>query len=121
SRYDREVVTLTVTTLVAQDYFQALELHDLLQVAQSNLERAQIILRGLQLEQQVGTATALDVAQQAAVYAAINASIPPLVAQLNQTTNARATLIGQPPEALAPPNAGLAEITLPPVIGGLPS
>jgi NodT family efflux transporter outer membrane factor (OMF) lipoprotein len=121
SRYDRQIVTLTITTNVAQFYFQALELHDLLQVTQNNLERAQTILNGLQLEQQVGTATALDVAQQAAVVASINASIPPLVQQLNQTTYALAVLLGQPPEALEPANAGLVTITLPPVIEGLPS
>ncbi len=83
SRYDREVVTLTITTDVAQDYFETLELNDELQVAQNNLSHAQTILNGLQLEQQVGTATALDVAQQASVVAALNASIPPLVQQLH--------------------------------------
>ena len=121
SRYDRQVVTLTVTSSVAQSYFQALETHDLLQVAQNNLNNAQHILNGLQLEQQVGTVTALDVAQQAAVVGAVNASIPPLVQQLHVSMNSLAVLLGQLPETLPLPENGLDKISLPPVIEGLPS
>jgi outer membrane protein, multidrug efflux system len=121
SRYDRETVTLTVTSDVAQTYFQALETHDLLQVAQNNLNNAQHILDGLQLEQQVGTVTALDVAQQAAVVGAVNASIPPLVQQLHVSMDALAVLLGELPETLPLPETGLDKVKLPPVIGGLPS
>ena len=78
SRFDQQTVTLAVISGVAQSYFQALEMHDRLQVANDDLANAQHILAGLTLEQQVGTATALDVAQQAAVVAVVNASIPPL-------------------------------------------
>lgn len=121
SRYDRETVTLTVTSDVAQSYFQALETRDLLQVAQNNLNNAQHILDGLQLEQQVGTVTALDVAQQAAVVGAVNASIPPLVQQLHVSMNALAVLLGELPETLPLPETGLDKVKLPPVIQGLPS
>jgi NodT family efflux transporter outer membrane factor (OMF) lipoprotein len=121
SRYDRQTVTLTVTSNVAQSYFQALETHDLLQVAQNNLSNAQHILDGLQLEQQVGTVTALDVAQQAAVVGAVNASIPPLVQQLHVSMDALAVLLGELPETLPLPDSGLDQVKLPPVIEGLPS
>ncbi len=121
SRFDRQTVVLSVIAGVAQDYFEALENHDLLQVAQTNLATAQHVLDGLQLEEEVGTATALDVAQQASVVAAENAAIPPLVQQLHQSLDALATLLGVTPESLALPDAGLATLTAPPVIGGLPS
>ena len=121
SRYDRQTVTLTVTSEVAQNYFQALESYDLLEVAQNNLSNAQHILNGLQLEQQVGTATGLDVAQQAAVVGAVNASIPPLVQQLHMSMDALAVLLGQLPETLPLPKNGLDSLTVPAVIEGLPS
>jgi outer membrane protein, multidrug efflux system len=121
SHYDRQTVTLTVTSNVAQSYFQALETHDLLRVAQNNLSNAQHILDGLQLEQQVGTVTALDVAQQAAVVGAVNASIPPLEQQLHLSMDALAVLLGELPETLPLPDTGLDKVTLPPVIEGLPS
>ena len=65
SRFDRETVILTVMTSVAMSYFEVLEFHDRLRVAEQNLENAQTILRDLEFEAKVGTATALDVAQQA--------------------------------------------------------
>ena len=121
SRYDRQTVVLTVTSDVAQSYFQALETHDLLQVAQNNLNNAQHILDGLRLEQQVGTVTALDVAQQAAVVGQVNASIPPLMQQLRVSMDALAVLLGELPGTLPLPETGLDKVALPPVIEGLPS
>ncbi|HEX4023280.1 MAG TPA: efflux transporter outer membrane subunit [Steroidobacteraceae bacterium] len=121
SRFDQQTVTLTVIAGVAQNYFQALEMHDRLQVAQNDLANAQHTLDGLTLEQQVGTATALDVAQQASVVAVVNASIPPLREQLQQSLNALAVLLGRAPETIGLGGGGLGQIRTPPVIAGLPS
>lgn len=121
SSYDRQTVVLTVLGEVATDYFQALEMRDRLQVATSNVANAQAILEGLETEQRVGTANALDVAQQAAVVAVENATLPPLRQQLQQSMNALAILLGRAPETLQFQDAGLASITAPPVMAGLPS
>jgi len=121
SAYDRQTVVLTVLSGVATDYFQALEMRDRLGVATNDLTNAQAILNGLETEQQVGTANALDVAQQAAVVAVENATIPPLRQQLQQSMHALAVLLGRPPETLQFQDAGLASITAPPVVEGLPS
>lgn len=121
SDYDRETVVLSTLSAVADDYFQALEMRDRLQVAMNNVANAQHILDGLQLEEQVGTTTALDVAQQAAVVAVENASIPPLQQQLKQSMNALAILLGRNPEALAFRDASLEQITAPLVSAGLPA
>ncbi len=121
SRYDRETVVLTVLSGVATDYFQALENRDRIQVAQNNLGAAQHILQGLETEQRVGTATALDVAQQAAEVAVVNATIPPLQQQLRQAMNGLAVLLGRTPESLQFHDASLAQITAPAVLGGMPS
>ena len=121
SRYDRETVVLTVLSGVASDYFQALESRDRLQVALNNVANAQHILDGLELEQRVGTANALDVAQQASVVAVENASIPPLRQQLQQSMDALAILLGRTPESLQFHDASLGQISAPPVVAGLPS
>jgi NodT family efflux transporter outer membrane factor (OMF) lipoprotein len=121
SRYDRVTVELTVMTAVASTYFQAIELHDRLAVAIDNLASAQSTLKGLQLEQTVGTITALDVAQQATTVAVLNAAIPPLQQQLVQTTDALAILVGKSPEDLNITSARLEDLSEPEVKPGLPS
>lgn len=121
SIYDRQTVVLTVLSGVATDYFQALEMRDRLAVATNNLANAQAILKGLETEQRVGTANALDVAQQAAVVAVENAAIPPLQQQLQQSMDALAILLGRAPETLQFQDAGLGSITILPVVAGLPS
>ncbi len=121
SIFDRQTVVLTVLSGVATDYFQALEARDRLAVATNDVANAQAILSGLETEQRVGTSNALDTAQQAAVVAVENAAIPPLRQQLQQSMNALAILLGRPPETLQFRDAGLVEITAPPVLAGLPS
>jgi NodT family efflux transporter outer membrane factor (OMF) lipoprotein len=121
SRYDRETIRITVLASVASSYFQALEARDRLAVAERNLGIAQRVLRGLSFERTVGTATALDVAQQATTVATLSASIPPLREQLGQTLDALGVLVGQPPETLELAPATLNDLAEPEVSPGLPS
>ncbi|MGH8305460.1 MAG: efflux transporter outer membrane subunit, partial [Steroidobacteraceae bacterium] len=121
SRFDRSTVELTVMAGVATSYFQALELRDRLAVADANLGNATRALRGLQLEQSAGTVTALDVAQQETVVATVNALIPPLRAQLRQSLDTLAILVGSTPEGLDLASGGLDDLSEPQVRPGLPS
>jgi outer membrane protein, multidrug efflux system len=121
SRYDRATVELTVMQSVANTYFQALELRDRLKVARDNVAGARDTLRGLQLEAQVGTATALDVAQQATTVATFEAAIPALNQQFGQTLDALAILVGKQPEGVDVTSGTLTELAEPPVIPGMPS
>jgi outer membrane protein, multidrug efflux system len=121
TRYDRATVELTVMTSVATTYFQAIELHDRLEVAEQDLSTARAILKDLTFEATVGTATALDVAQQATTVATINASIPPLRQQLRQTVDALAVLTGRMPQELEAPVGTLNDLSEPVVGPGLPS
>jgi multidrug efflux system outer membrane protein len=121
SRFDRETVALTVMTSVALSYFEVLENRDRLQVARSNLENAKIILKDLDFEAEVGTATALDVAQQATTVATVNAEIPPLEQQLRQSNDALAILIGTSPEQLEISEGGLDALIVPAIGAVLPS
>jgi NodT family efflux transporter outer membrane factor (OMF) lipoprotein len=121
SRYDRETVRLTVLSGVATTYFGALEARDRLRLAEQNLVIAQRVLRGLTLEQSVGTATALDVAQETTAVATLSATIPPLRQQYAQSLDALAVLVGEAPEGLTLPETTLNELAEPDVQPGLPS
>jgi multidrug efflux system outer membrane protein len=121
SRYDRETVALTVISSVATTYLQALELRERIEVAEQNLANGEKILKGLSFEQQVGTATGLDVAQQDTAVALLRAAIPPLREQFRQTVYALAVLIGKTPETVDVTEGTLNDLKAPPVIAGLPS
>ena len=122
SRYDQETVALTVISSVASTYFEALALHDRIQVAEQNLTNGEHILRGLTAEQSAGTATGLDVAQQETAVALLYAAIPPLRQQFRQTVYALAVLIGSTPESFDVAGQGaLTDLKTPEVLAGLPS
>ncbi len=121
SRFDRATVELTVMSSVATTYFQVLELHDRLDVAERDLGTAQTLLKDLSLEATVGIATALDVAQQATTVANVNATIPPLRQQLRQSLDSLAILIGKMPQDLDTPAGTLNDLSEPQVGLGLPS
>jgi NodT family efflux transporter outer membrane factor (OMF) lipoprotein len=121
SRYDRETVALTVISSVATTYLQALELRERIEVAEQNLANGQKILKGLAFQQQVGTATGLDVAQQETAVALLNAAIPPLKEQFRQTVYALAVLIGKTPETVDVTEGTLNDLKVPEVVAGLPS
>jgi len=121
SHYDKETVALTVISSVATTYFQILQFRDRLDVARQNLVNGQKILRGLQLQQTAGIATALDVAQQETTVALLDAAIPPLQQQFRQTVNALALLIGKTPESIDVDTGTLNSLKSPLVVEGLPS
>ncbi len=121
SRFDQDVVALTVVTSVATTYFQALGAADRLAVANRNLRDAQSTLKVFQVRMQVGTDTALDVAQQEALVAGQAAEIPAFQSEMEQQVIALATLVGRPPESIAIKADTLFNLPSPAVGGGLPS
>ena len=121
SRYDRGTIELTVMTSVATTYFHVLELRDRLQLARNNLASAQSTLDDLRTEEQVGTATSLDIAQERTTVATLEAQLPPLEEQLEQTTDALAILVGKEPESVSITAGTLAGLSEPRVSPGLPS
>jgi NodT family efflux transporter outer membrane factor (OMF) lipoprotein len=121
SRFDQEVVALTVVTSVASTWFQALALQDRVAVAGRNLADAEAILRAIQAREAAGTASALDVAQQAALVAGVRANIPGLRSQLEQQVTALGLLLGRPPSAITVRPGTLDALKLPEIAPGLPS
>ena len=121
SRFDQQTVALSVISSVATTYFQALEFRDRIEVAQQNLLNGRKILRGLQLEQSVGTVTGLDVAQQETTVALLDAALPPLLQQYRQSIYALAVLVGQTPESMQLNPATLTNLPGPTIVSGMPS
>jgi NodT family efflux transporter outer membrane factor (OMF) lipoprotein len=121
SRYDRATLGLAIDSSVALTYFQVLALHDQIAIATNDLASAQRLLEILQARVTAGVSSALDVAQQETAVATANARIPPLEAQLQQSTDALALLTGVLPETLDVPDGSLADLSAPPIAAGIPS
>ena len=121
SRDDRATLGLSIDSSVALTYFQVLALHDQINIANSDLSSAERLLKILRARVAAGVSSALDVAQQETAVATANARIPPLEAQLQQSTDALALLTGAFPESLVIPDGSLADVAVPPISAGIPS
>jgi NodT family efflux transporter outer membrane factor (OMF) lipoprotein len=121
SRYDREVIGLTTVIAVANAYFQVLAAQDRLKAARDDIVSASRVLDLINQRVQAGTASALEVAQQASVVDTLRASIPLLEQSLTQNRTALALLIGRSPEQVRVRGGSLASIAIPRVTPGLPS
>lgn len=121
SAFDRETAELTLQSAVAGSYFSLLSLNERVQLAHDNLRAAENVLEAYRARFEVGTASALDLAQQENVVATQRAALPPLIEQLRQGRAALAVLLGRMPEGLAAPAGDLGAVRLPSVGAGLPS
>jgi outer membrane protein, multidrug efflux system len=121
SRYNREVVALTTIVTVANTYFQVLAAQDELRVARRNLAAAERILVLIKQQFDGGTASQLDLSQQAALVSTERAAIPPLEITLKQNIAALALLVARPPENFTVNGGSLTQIAVPRVTPGMPS
>jgi multidrug efflux system outer membrane protein len=121
SRWDQQVVALTVVTSIASTWFNALAFADRVAIAERNLHDAQQTLAVIEGRLEAGTATALDLAQQQTLVDGVRASIPPLRNQMLQQVLGLGILIGRPPEAVEVQPGTLTDLALPEVAPGLPS
>ncbi|MCB9957414.1 MAG: efflux transporter outer membrane subunit [Rhodospirillaceae bacterium] len=121
SEYDREAVALSLVAEVATTYFQYLSLSDRIATAEEVLGLSQQVLALVRAQAQVGTVSDLDVAQQEVTVAGLEAAIPSLQLQRDQTLNALAALLGTTAGSLALTGTTLDGVALPTVTAGLPS
>ncbi len=121
ARYNRDVVTLTTIVTVANTYFQVLAAQDELRVARRNLAAAERILVLIKEEFAGGTASQLDVSQQAALVSTERAAIPPLEVTLRQNIYALALLVARAPANFNVAGGRMTQIAVPRVTPGLPS
>jgi len=121
SRFDREVVALSTVVSVANAYFLVLEANDRLRIARNNLAAATRVFNLIKQRFDVGTASALDTAQQESLVNTQRASIPPLEETLRQNAVTLAVLIGRTPEFVTIRGGSMSRLRIPPVTPGLPS
>ncbi len=122
SRFDREVIALTTVAAVANSYFLVLSAQDRLRTARENLDAATRVFKLVEERFKVGTASALDTAQQESVVNSQRATIPLLEQIVRENVATLATLIGRAPSrALIAAGGSMDQIAIPPVTPGLPS
>jgi multidrug efflux system outer membrane protein len=121
SRFEREVVALTVVASVANAYFLVQSAHDRLNTARNNLAAAVRVYNLVDERFKVGTASALDTAQQESLVNQLRAALPLLEQQLRENIASLAVLMGRAPAHFRIGLTGMAPIAIPPVTPGLPS
>ncbi len=119
--YAQRVVALTVTSDVANTYLDVLALRDRIAIAKNNVEAAQRILKITEAKVTNGVSSNLDLAQQRAIVAAVQASIPALEEQEREARYALAVLEGRAPEGFDVKAQTINGIVAPPVTPDMPS
>ena len=119
--YSREVVALTTSANVANTYFSVLSLRERISISKRNIEAAKRILAITQAKVTNGVSSNLELAQQTAILAGVEAQIPALEEQEREQRYALAILLGRVPEGFDVTADSLEGIVAPPVEPGLPS
>lgn len=121
ARYAKQLVALTVTADTANSYLAVLALRERADIAQKNVAAAKRILKITDAKVTNGVSSRLDLAQQTALVAGQEATIPALKQQERETRYALAILLGKIPEGFHVKAENLADIKSPVVAPGLPS
>lgn len=120
-RFNREVVTLTTVTTVANTYFAILGAQDEIRILNEDVAAATRILDLIKAEMNAGTLSGLDVAQQESLVATLRAQIPPFELIVRQDRAALALLIGRAPEHVSARGGSLTRLATPKITPGIPS
>jgi len=121
SRFDRDVVEISIIASVMNAYFQVLTAQERLRITHENDKKAETVYTTLQARLKAGTANVLDTSQQGQVLAEVRATIPPLEQTLKQTKNQLAVLVGRTPESIDVKGGSLKALRFPSIEPGLPS
>jgi multidrug efflux system outer membrane protein len=121
SEEDRKAVMTTVVSDVATGYFSLIELDSELDIAKRTLATRQDSLRLINLRQQGGVATMLDVRQAEELVYQASQTIPDTERLIEQTENQISLLLGNNPGAIRRGQSLTQQQELPAVPTGLPS
>lgn len=121
SQFGHEVVRLSLTSDLANGYFQLLSLNDRLQTAEDNLVLARRLLTLVDAQKTAGRVSALEVERQRSQLASNEATIPPLRQQRQVVRDALAVLLARNPAEAPDPRGSLRHLELPAVTSGVPA
>ncbi len=121
SRFDHETLAVATLASLANTYFQLAVAQDRLALVRDNIRIAERVLAAIRARVEVGTANALDLAQQESVLANLRANAPGYEQQADQARNLVALIAGQTPQATNVRGARLRALAVPGVRAGLPA
>ncbi|MES1991958.1 MAG: efflux transporter outer membrane subunit [Pseudomonadota bacterium] len=121
TQFDHDATVLLVQSSVATTYFNVLSYRERLAISKESLAAAQETLKLVQSRYDFGAISALDLVQQKATVASIEAGIPALEDQLKSNINALAILLGRAPEGFAVDGSDTNAPALPVIATGQPS
>lgn len=113
SVFDRDTVTLTVTSDVASMWLQTVSLRERGSVARRTLATAQRILATIDSRRRAGAATALELAQQRGLAAAGKRTAAALEQQANDAEASLALLLGETPSRFHVVTTSLDDLRVP--------
>ena len=121
SAIERDAVRLTTATAIADAWLRVGAARERVRIARESVATAERTLGVYRRRLEVGTATALDLAQQESLVASQRATIPDLEIEARQTRNALVVLTGRAPEAFDPKIGGVMGVRVPEIAAGVPS
>lgn len=121
ARFAREAVALTITSDVANAYFDVLALRGRRTIANENVDAINSILGIIRLRVAAGTSSRLDLAREEAQLEAVQADLALLEQREYQALVSLAVLLGRPPEGFEVNAQSLDAVAPPAVRPGLPS
>jgi NodT family efflux transporter outer membrane factor (OMF) lipoprotein len=121
ARFARQAASLSLAANVAKNYFLLLAIRRQIAIANENIAAINTILAVVQVKVRAGSASRLDLVRELAQVEQVQANLPSLQTQEQQTLSALAVLLGRVPEGYAIAGDNLDGITAPKVGPGLPS
>jgi multidrug efflux system outer membrane protein len=121
SRYAAAVTGISISTQVADEYFKILSFRERIAITNSNIAASKRILAITQAKVTAGVQSNLDLAEQQAVLAQQESSLPDLIQAEKQARYSLAILLGRAPEGYDVKAQNLNGIEAPSIQPGLPS
>ena len=120
-RYAAAVIGISTSTQVADAYFQILSFRERIAIANANIAAAKRILAITQAKVNSGVSSNLDLAEQQAILAQQESTLPGLIQAEKQSRYSLAILLGRAPEGYDVKVQNLDGIDAPSLQPGLPS
>ena len=121
ARFAQQVVALSVTANVANQYFNVLALRRRIAIAHENIAAINGILEIVKLRAKAGSISHLDLAQETAQEEAVESQLPGLETQERQSLYTLAVLLGEAPQGFDVKAQNMDGIAAPKVGAGLPA